>query len=400
MIRLAGSRGYAATTTEALRVDATISKRDMYRHFPSKDALFLATYDYVVDRGLRHIGSAYAAEGDWRARLRAGFTQFATLVADDPNAARLALVEVLGMGPVVVGRMERTRSVFERALTASFDDAPDAVRLPPLLAKGIVCGIERVTRQRLLTGTTAQLPELVDELLDWALAYRCAAVADLPAPPTPAFPLAPRARATSDPNERARILQATAEIAARDGYLSLVPANIAKHAGVSPQTVRALYPDLQVCFFDALERLSVEVLVTAAVAARGAPDSFAAVHRGIAAVMGHVARDPVLRRVAFVQVFALGPAGVERREALLHRFTTLLVDTVPADLGASELVIEAIVGAIWGLIHHHVVNDGAHRLPGLSQDAAYLALAPLIGAARAVEVILGERTNDQLLEQP
>jgi len=51
-------------------------------------------------------------------------------------------------------------------------------------------------------------------------------------------------------------------------------------------------------------------------------------------------------------------------------------------------VAEASVGAIWGIVHHHVTQGAAGRLPQLAGYATYLALAPAIGGDAAVRVIL------------
>lgn len=402
MIESAATQGYAATRMRDLSRVAAVGTRQLYKLFPGKDAYFLATYDHVVRCAVQRIAAAYAVEGDWRERLRRAFLEYAAVVVEQPNAARLVLVDVLGMGAgsaefghteharAVVGRMERTRGEFERMIHASFSDAPDGVILPPLVVKGIVCGVERITRQRLLVGGIEDLPGLADELLEWALSYRSPALARLPGRSTPQARRAPYRARARERNPRARILRATANLAASNGYTTLTTGRIIEQADVSLTIFEATFPSIEQCFLSALERLGLEALVCAATAAKGAQDRVAGVREGIAALMDRVADDPVLRRVAFVEVFAVGPAGIDRREALLHRFSALFTDTLPADVRASELVIEAIVGAIWGLVHHHVVHGAAHRLPDLAHEATYLALAPLIGAAQAVETILAD----------
>lgn len=108
------------------------------------------------------------------------------------------------------------------------------------------------------------------------------------------------------------------------------------------------------------------------------------------ALMGHVANDPVLQRVAFVEVFAVGSAAIEHREALLHKFNELLITRVPEPLRPSNVTVEAIIGAIWGIVHQHVTQGTAHLLPALAGHLSYLALAPAVGADTAVRVILAE----------
>jgi len=172
MIEEVAERGYPATTLARLVALAGVSKRAFHELFGTKEAYFLATYDAIVGNAIRRIGLAYRSEGDWQARLRAAFAAYAAEVVDEPKAARLVLVEVLAAGPTALARMRRTRLAFEQMVSASFGEAPDGVTLPPLIVKGIVCGVERITRQRLLAGDVEALPALVDELLGWALTYR------------------------------------------------------------------------------------------------------------------------------------------------------------------------------------------------------------------------------------
>ena len=118
MIEEVAERGYAATTLARLVGLAGVSKRAFHELFRTKEAYFLATYDAIVANAMRRIGAAYRCEGDWQARLRAGFAAYAAEVVDEPKAARLVLVEVLGAGPAALARMRRTRLIFEQVVSA------------------------------------------------------------------------------------------------------------------------------------------------------------------------------------------------------------------------------------------------------------------------------------------
>jgi hypothetical protein len=117
--------------------------------------------------------------------------------------------------------------------------------------------------------------------------------------------------------------------------------------------------------------------------------------RAIGSLLDQVARDPVFARVAFVEVFAAGPAGAQRRAALMRSFAEVLARRAPRSRRPSPLVAEAIVGAVWGIVHHHVVHGRARALPVLAGHAAYIVLAPIIGAQRAIEAILAERDGGE-----
>jgi AcrR family transcriptional regulator len=394
MIEEVAERGYANATVARLVALAGVSKRAFHELFQTKEAYFLATYDAIVGNAVRRIGTAYRAEDDWRARLCAAFYAYASEVVEEPKAARLVLVEVLGAGPAALARMQRTRLIFEQMVGASFDAAPDGVTLPPLIAKAIVCGVERITRQRLLAGDVAELPALADELMTWALSLRSPAAAGLlalsPARGDRSADCRPWGKAE---NDRARILRSAAEIAAANGYAQLTPGQIVSAAGVSERRFDELFESTEQCFLDALDRQGLEALVCATRASLSSEDRLVGVHRGIVALMRHVASNPVLVRVAFVEIFTLGPAGIERRERLLGQFTDQLVGSLPQAQAPSGLAAEATVGAIWGIVHHHVTRGATHLLPGFADYATYIVLAPVIGADAAIEVILAARES-------
>jgi len=399
MIELVAERGYAGVSTRALARLARMSKQDMYRHFPGKQSYFLATYDMIVARASERVAAAYAVGGDWQQRLRAAFKALAAEVAEEPKAARLGLSEVLGAGPAGVERMERTRGLFEAMVGASFAQAPGGRPLPPLIVKGIVRGVERIIRQRLLSGRAQELPGLADELMAWALSYHSSALAELSRPPAPSHRIAGSLRAKSA-DERILVLRAAAHLAAVRGWEQLTPSMIAQRVELPAERVLEHWGGSpQQCFLDALELLSLEALVCGAAAARGAKDRPTGVHRAVTALMERVARDRVLCRIAFVEIFALGPCAIERREALLATFTDRLSRSLPADRRPSPLIVEAIVGALWGTLHHHATRGEAHLLPGLADQTTYLALAPALGAQDAISAIVADRYREPIHAQ-
>jgi AcrR family transcriptional regulator len=390
MIESVARQGYAATTVTELCKLAGVSTRTTYQLFASKEAYFLGTYDAILARAVKRIRAAHDPEGDWQARLRCALGAFAAEVVDEPEAARLALVEARGAGPAAVARMQRTRLIFEQLISASLGDAADGVVMPPPLIKGIVCGIERITRQRLLAGSVEELPGFTDELLAWALCHRSPAIPALLAASSRREGSAPGRPPARAQNQRVRILHAAAQIAARGGYAQLTAGQIVHDAGVSEEVFQALYESSEQCFLDVLDRIGLEALVCAKKASRSSEDRLVGVYRGITALMGLVAADPVFARVAFVELLAVGADGVQRIERLLGTITGLFLDSLPESTRPSELAAAASVGAVWGLVHHHVTQGATQLLPGLADYATYMALAPVIGAQAAVQVILAD----------
>jgi AcrR family transcriptional regulator/2-hydroxychromene-2-carboxylate isomerase len=395
MVDISTSRGYQATTISALWARAKVSSHTYYALFPRsegdpKEACFLGAYDHVVGGAAERINLAYRGEEDPEGRLCRAFEQFALEAASEPQAARFALLEPFGAGQAAFARMDHGREMFEGLIAASISNPSRGATLSPTLAKGIVGGVERVSRAYLLAGKIDELSATANELSAWVSTYRPWSRSTPAETPEGATRLQ---AGLSAKDERLRILRAAAAIAASDGYSGLSSTRIIRLADVSEKTFVSLYNGadaIEACFLAAVDLLAVEALVCAANASRhsrGWPD---AVRSGIVALLDHVAAHPFLGPVAFIEIFSVGPSAIERRSMLLQRFRDQLVNAVPESQRPSKLIAEAIVGAIWAVVHDYVVRGQSDRVAELADDATYLALAPLIGHEPAIQLILGD----------
>jgi AcrR family transcriptional regulator len=396
MVEVAATHGYPATTIKAVCSLAGVSRQTFYDLFGTdKEACFLGAYDHVVGRAAGRIKLAYCGEEDPERRLCRAFEQFAWEATSEPQAARFALLEPFAAGAAAVARMERGREMFEGLIAASIGHASRRTSLSPTIARGIVGGVERVARMYLVAGKIDRLTTKADEMSAWVSCYRpCSHMAPARAPEA----VTRRQAGLRSKDERMRILRAAAAIAARDGYDSLCAARITRLAEVSEETFASLYNGsdaIEKCFLAALDLLGVEALVCAAKASRHAGSWPDRVHSAITALLEHVAAHPFLGRVAFIEIFSVGPSAIERQSRLLERFADRLVEAFPHSQRPSELVAEAIVGAIWAVVHDHVVRGQQRLLRELADDATYLALAPVIGHEAAVRLILGDPTYGQ-----
>jgi AcrR family transcriptional regulator len=311
--------------------------------------------------------------------------------------ARLVLVEAFAGGPAALERMRLAEALFQGMIDQSFAGAADPVPVPPLIVKGIVAGVHRVARAHLLAGRERELPGVAGELLEWMLCFRCQAATALGRPgdlPAPAR-LGTAALATHDGvargEDRERILDAVARLAAQEGYWQLTVPRIRAAAGVSRKRFDEHFEDVQGCFVAALERFSERALANAVTAGVGARSWPGGLHRAVCSLCADIGTDPVLARLGFVEVFAPGPDGMRYRERSVAAIAESLRISAPAGQRPSELAAEASIGAVWGVIHHHVALGRAHQLPSIAGVLSYLALAPAIGAEQAVDAIVAER---------
>lgn len=387
MVELAAERGYDAVSVAALVKRARVSKRDFYKRFSGKEECFLATYDIIVNHSLRGIHAAVEGAEEWRERLRLGYLTFAGQIADNPEAARLALVEASTAG--AVERTLRTNRLFEALVAKSLAPADGSPRPPRLLVKGIVAGCGRVARARLLSGDPRQLTVDGDELLEWALSFCDDDVVRLRglgldgAPPLPAAVVKP-----PPGDERAMILAATARLASKEGYATLTVPRVRAAAGVSGSSFYAHFDGVADCFSATLGALSGRTLATAEPFYLTAEDWASGVHRMIVRLCQHLAGDPTLANLAFREVFSPGPETIDWRSEMIAELGAKLQRGAPPARQPTLFAAEASIAAMWGVIHHFVARGNAEQLPIAAPVLSYLALAPAIGGAAAVEAMV------------
>jgi AcrR family transcriptional regulator len=382
-------QGYAATTVADLVQLAGVSRRTFYEHFDSKESCFLASYDLIVSDAMKRIVVAYQSEREGLARVCGTYEAFVAELVKDPRASRLALIDVLAVGRGARERADSLHATFQATMLASSSEVLEGVTLPPAIVKGILAGLRQVAWRRLLDERLDELTAIRDELLRWGLAYNSPAANRLAPTDIPKEPRPPQDRPKSD--DRMRMLQTAGRLAALHGYAQLTPALIIGEAHVPYERFFEYYENTEQCFLAALELLSAEALTLTHRVAQGARDWPDAMRRIIEAWLCHIARNPTYARVAFVEIFATGLAGMRLGDQLLARITELFASSAPSSQRPSRVVAEAIVGAVWGLTYDQIVCGEAHRLPELVEYATYLALAPVTGAEEAVERIVAAR---------
>src|SRR5262245_6470693 len=100
---LFGRQGYAATSIEALCAAASVSTRNFYEEFASRDLLLVAAHDHVNAQVLQEVGDALSrqkATGP-RRRALAAVRAFVRGMTRDPRWTRIAYREVVGVSPAV-----------------------------------------------------------------------------------------------------------------------------------------------------------------------------------------------------------------------------------------------------------------------------------------------------------
>jgi AcrR family transcriptional regulator len=169
--KLVAEHGYQETTIEMIVRRARVGYATFYKHYPDKEAAFLALLEAATKRTAERAEAAYEhEEGPWGDRVRAALESLFQDVVDHPEVARACLVDSLSAGEKAVELHEaalrrlaallRPGRELDPARAASFND-----RFEETLAGGVLW----VLNQRLLGGEVDEIRRLLAETLEFLL---------------------------------------------------------------------------------------------------------------------------------------------------------------------------------------------------------------------------------------
>ncbi|HYB22554.1 MAG TPA: TetR/AcrR family transcriptional regulator [Solirubrobacteraceae bacterium] len=393
MIESISQRGYRATTVAHVIALAGVSRRAFYELFPNKEQCFLATYDIVVARSRKRVLDAWTAERGWANRLHAGCKALLDDAAESPKGPHLVLVDALGIGPKVRERMLLAGFTFEQLVGSAFQLAPDGVGFGRLTARGIVGGVRQILFTRIFQGRERELYTLTDEVLDWIESYRTPAAARLgvPAPVVPGHQPPTPAAFLAREDKRARVLGSVVHLTLDEGYAQLTDPQIAQFAGVSTEAFHKQFASKEECFLAALDEFVREALDNVRPSFEDAVNWPEGVYRAMTAFVEYLLAHEALLRIAFIDVFDVGPAVIGRLTRSVEQLTQLLTEGGPEARRGPQVAPDAIAGAIWAIVSSYVSNGRLVRLPCVVDHLTFTVLAPYVGPKAAVEAIQAAR---------
>jgi AcrR family transcriptional regulator len=381
VIEASAVHGYVDTSVAELCRLAGISKRTFYEQFDNKQACFRASYECVVARAAARIGQERPSEQSWDAKLASALAALLEEIAERPKDARFVLLEALAADGDLRSRHAGLRRDLEAFLVAGFGQSQPESVFPPLLARGVLAGFERVICDLVLADHHVEPAELVSELVGWAASYGEGAAMAL----SQVNPAALEGMARSSESregrlssDRARILRAAAAIAVGNGCEGLTLSAIARRASVELDAVARYYDDPRECLNDAKDLFGLDALISLAAASRSRGDGLRGACAGLLALMHRLADDRVMRDLIFLAPSSAPLPPSRNGERLLAAALEILLERIPVSEPLSAVASLATVGALQSVISHRVACGEAHSLPTLGGYVAFLALAPAI----------------------
>jgi AcrR family transcriptional regulator len=396
MAVLVDEGGWGKVRVRSVARTAGVSTSTFYKHFANTDACFASAFDAAMTEILGRSAAAQRRRRDWRGALRAAVAGVTEQLAGDPRAARMTLLEVFSAGPGARRRIGHAVTELERLVAGSFQTASSPVPAPRHLVAGMTAGMMRVARTTIASGRADELPDLADELSGWMLSLPHLEIVSLlrgrgeagqgrrEAKP---FPTVVAASSCATADERERLLRATARLAANEGVAALTAPRVRAEAGVSRRRFDAHFAALEECFLDSVETVARDSVGRAGEWAAEADDWTVRVCREVLALCAQAARARPLARLVFLDIFAPGRAGLQRREEMVTRAAVALRETAPEGRRPSPLAAEASVAAAWHIAQAEVAAGRARQLPAIAPLLSYVVLAPMVGPESAASAI-------------
>jgi AcrR family transcriptional regulator len=392
--------GYAAASVARVSDAAGVSRVTFYKHFENREACFVGCCRATMTVFRERVCSAVAEAGS-ASTPSTVLDAFLREVRADPAAARLILLEAIAGPPstrfqyeaLMVHLVELLHSV----QTVSTAGEP-LVWMPPAAGLGAAVGIASM---RVCFGRVDELELLGSQLARWLESY-AVDVAE-PGPDEKHWRSLGKSMALSraaagrdrqgreaePPSRRERMIQATAELTARNGFAGLRVADIVAAAQVQRAAFYTEFRDKRDAF-RAVQVINLQRSIAAAAEQFSLGGTWPErVWRGLAALHSYIAGHPAEAQLALVEVYAAGEEEIRLAQHSRDAFTLFLEQGYRERAGAGlpVLCLEAIGAAIYFILHRAVAGGQARRVPELLPKTAYMALAAFLSPPEALAFV-------------
>jgi AcrR family transcriptional regulator/predicted transcriptional regulator len=385
MVASVAERGYWNTRVADLVELSGVSLRSFYDLFPDKRACFVATVSSIASATVEVVLGDLGKSG-WEEEPRRRLAALAELVAHQPAAAKLFLIEAYVAGPEAAASVEETSRQVEAQIHRHLASSEKGADLPPEIGTVAVAAILEAFRTRLLKNQVQRLPEAADEIASLLLSYG--------APQRPLRSAArppevrPEEREASDHAERA--LRAFEALLTEQPFAEATMEQVAKRAKMSVRTLYANFSSREDLMLAAIDSAGALTVATVLPAYRRNPNPTEGIRAAFGALLGLFASRPNLAHLLLLGVFEGGGPALQRRSEALRPIEALLIQPSRRHSGPQGITAEAIFGGILGLAGRRLLETGAGGLLSLTPICTYVALSPLIGIEQATAAAEGK----------
>jgi AcrR family transcriptional regulator len=169
LIGVVAKEGYNATTITAITDGAGVTTRTFYKYFDSVEACYLAGFEAALELLAARLANAWTGVEEWPAKVRAALAAALEFFAASPELAPLLLTEPFVAGPTISRRYQEAIERMAPFLREGRELSPDAASFPETTERGLIGSIASQVGRKVSGGQGAQLPELLPDLVQFAL---------------------------------------------------------------------------------------------------------------------------------------------------------------------------------------------------------------------------------------
>jgi AcrR family transcriptional regulator len=188
--------------------------------------------------------------------------------------------------------------------------------------------------------------------------------------------------------QRARLLAAAVEIVGELGYGAMSTARVSARAGVSRKTFYDSFADREDCFLAVFDEAVARATIVVQGAVAGEVGWRERVRAGLGALLGFLGDEPGLGSLLVVDALGGGPRVLARRAGVIGELARV-VDQGRSEVGAGEgpspLTGEGVVGAVLGVVHGRMLEQGRGPLVDLLNPLMGMIVLPYLGPGVARE---------------
>jgi AcrR family transcriptional regulator len=168
-------------------------------------------------------------------------------------------------------------------------------------------------------------------------------------------------------SQRNRLIRAMAEAMAENGYVHTSVADVLCRARVSRETFYQQFSSKQDCFIAAYEQAASTILASLRRASREQGTSLERFERAIGAYLDALAAEPAFARLFLLEVYAAGPAAIDRRAKLQRRFADLMAEGLRADGSTQRFACDLLVAGISAMVTARLAAGDVEGLRALRE---------------------------------
>jgi AcrR family transcriptional regulator len=171
--------------------------------------------------------------------------------------------------------------------------------------------------------------------------------------------------------QRVGLALAMIDAVAEKGYQATTVADVIQRAGLSRKTFYEHFANKEECFLTTYDQISARVIRRMEQAYQEADGWPGRVEIAIQALFEAAIENPGAVRLVLLEINALGPAGIDRRERSIVQYERFIHDALELAPGKgtfSDAVLKAVVGGINGVLYRRVLRGERAKLLALVPD--------------------------------